>query len=185
VERRMRNLKSDLPIRPIYLHRDDAIVALCFVSVVALMVYTLIERDCQANPVLAEVGLRTTDQVLAILHGFCLTVYLTPSGHEVFWLDTSTESQALIWRQLQIPDPGTRLPTVRPASQEADSAEKSASFFALKVVNKDILRLVACSPMASVLQICLCWMYSTPLCWVGKVLLRSYLFCYAENEDQT
>jgi hypothetical protein len=26
VERRMRNLKSDLPIRPIYLHRDDAIV---------------------------------------------------------------------------------------------------------------------------------------------------------------
>jgi transposase len=46
VERRMRNLKSDLPIRPLYLHRDDAIVALCFVSVVALMVYTLIERDC-------------------------------------------------------------------------------------------------------------------------------------------
>jgi transposase len=35
VERRMWNLKSDLPIRPIYLHRDDAIVALCFVNVVA------------------------------------------------------------------------------------------------------------------------------------------------------
>jgi transposase len=182
VERRMRNLKSDLPIRPIYLHRDDAIVALCFVSVVALMVYTLIERDCQANPVLVEAGLRTTDQVLAVLHSFCLTVYLTPSGYEVFWLDTPTGRQTLIWQQLQIPDPGTRVPTVRPAFQEADSTENPASFFSLKSLNKGVLWLVAHSPMASVLQICLCWMYSTSLCWVGKVLLRSYLFCYAENE---
>ena len=132
VERRMRNLKSDLPIRPIYLHRDDAIVALCFVSVVALMVYTLIERDCQANPVLVEAGLRTTDQVLAVLHSFCLTVYLTPSGYEVFWLDTPTERQSLIWRQLHIPDPGTRLPTVRLASRGADSAENPATFLLQK-----------------------------------------------------
>jgi transposase len=132
VERRMRNLKSDLPIRPIYLHRDDAIVALCFVSVVALMVYTLIERDCQANPTLMEAGLRTTDQVLAVLHGFCLTVCLTPAGYEVFWLDTPTERQTLIWRQLQIPDPGTRVPTVRPAFQEADSTENPVSFLPRK-----------------------------------------------------
>ena len=137
VERRMRNLKSDLPIRPVYLHRDDAIVALCFVSVVALMVYTLIERDCQANPVLVEAGLRTTDQVLAVLHSFCLTVYLTPSRCQVFWLDTPTESQTLIWRQLRIPDPGTRLPTVRLASQEADSTEKPISFWPRKQPAKD------------------------------------------------
>ena len=139
VERRMRNLKSDLPIRPIYLHRDDTIVALCFVSVVALMVYTLIERDCQANPVLVEVGLRTTDQVLAVLHSFCLTVYLTPSGHEVFWLDTPTERQALIWQQLQTPDPGTRMPTVRPASQEANSTEDPASFLPQKCQQRRIV----------------------------------------------
>jgi len=181
VERRMRNLKSDLPIRPIYLHRDDAIVALCFVSVVALMVYTLIERDCQSKPVLVEAGLRTTDQVLAILHGFCLTVYLTPSGHEVFWLDTPTERQALIWQQLQTPDPGTHMPTVRPASQEANSTENPA-FFCLKSVNKGVLWLVAHSPMASVLQIHRCWMCSTSLFRVGKVLSRAYLFCHAENE---
>ncbi|MCP3884706.1 MAG: hypothetical protein GY700_04365, partial [Propionibacteriaceae bacterium] len=41
VERRMRNLKSDLPIRPLYLHRDDALVALCFVSLLSLTIYTL------------------------------------------------------------------------------------------------------------------------------------------------
>lgn len=110
VERRMRNLKSDLPIRPIYVHRDDAILALCFVSVVALMLYTLIERDCQTNPALAEVGLTTTGQLLDALAGFCLTVFLTPSGYEVFWLDTATETQRLIWQQLALSGPGTRLP---------------------------------------------------------------------------
>jgi transposase len=128
IERRMRNLKSDLPIRPIYLHRDDAIVALCFVSVVALMVYTLIERDCQADPVLVEAGLRTTDEVLNVLGGFCVSVHLTPSGYEVFWPDTPTEKQKLIWLQLQIPDPGTRMPDVRPAFQEADLTRNSAPF---------------------------------------------------------
>jgi len=148
------------------------------------MVYTLIERDCQSKPVLVEAGLRTTDQVLAILHGFCLTVYLTPSGHEVFWLDTPTERQALIWQQLQTPDPGTHMPTVRPASQEANSTENPA-FFCLKSVNKGVLWLVAHSPMASVLQIHRCWMCSTFLFRVGKVLSRAYLFCYAENESQT
>jgi hypothetical protein len=111
VERRMRNLKSDLTIRPIYLHRDDAIVSLCFVCVVALMVYTLIERDCQANPALVEAGLRTTDQLLDALSGFCLTAFFAPSGQEFFWFDKSTEAQKVIWRQLGLSDSGTRAPS--------------------------------------------------------------------------
>jgi hypothetical protein len=123
VERRMRNMKSDLPIRPIYVHRDDAIVALCFVSVVALMLYTLIERDCQANPALVEAGLTTADQALGALASFCLTVVLTPSGWEVFWPDTPNETHQLIWRQLRLPDPGTRLPVARPAYSGEVSSE--------------------------------------------------------------
>lgn len=129
VERRMRNLKSDLPIRPIYLQRDNAIVALCFVCIVALMVYTLIERDCQSDPVMVEAGLRTTDEVLNVLGGYCVGAHLTPSGYEVFWPDTPTEKQKLIWRRLHVPDPGTSVPDVRPASQDANSTQNSASFF--------------------------------------------------------
>ena len=124
VERRMRNLKSDLPIRPIYLHRDDAIVAFCFVSVVALMVYTLIERDCQANPALVEAGLRTTDQVLDTLSGFCLTAFFTPTGQAFFWFDTPTNAQKLIWRQLGLPDPGTRAPSGHPTCLTVQEGEK-------------------------------------------------------------
>ena len=125
VERRMRNLKSDLPIRPIYLHRDDAIVAFCFVSVVALMVYTLIERDCQANPALVEAGLRTTDQLLDALSGFCLTAFFTPSGQEFFWFDKPTEAQKVIWRQLGLSDPGTHAPSGHLACLTAYEEEKS------------------------------------------------------------
>jgi hypothetical protein len=111
VERRMRNLKSDLPIRPLYVHRDEAIVALCFVSVVALMVYTLIERDCQANPVLVEAGLRTTDQVLDALSGFCLTAIFTLTGQQLLWFDTPTDDQKRIWQALSLLDPGICAPS--------------------------------------------------------------------------
>jgi hypothetical protein len=123
VERRMRNLKSDLPIRPLFVHRDETVVALCFISVVALMLYTLVERDCQAHPALVEAGLTTTDQVLDTLASLCLTVFLTPSGYEVGWCDTPTERQRLIGQQLHLPDLGTRMPTVRPACPDGTPAE--------------------------------------------------------------
>ncbi len=117
IERRMRNLKSDLPIRPLYAHRDEVIIPLCFVATLALMIYTLIERDCQANPALAEVGLHTTDQLLAALAGHCLTVFSTPSGYQIFWFDTPTETQILIWTQFELPNPGTSPPLVRSSGQ--------------------------------------------------------------------
>jgi hypothetical protein len=112
IERRMRNLKSDLPIRPIYAHRDEVIIPLCFVCVLALMLYTLLERDCQAKPALVEVGLTTTDQLLAALAGHCLTLFYTPSGYQVSWFDTPTETQILIWTQFELPIPGDSAPIV-------------------------------------------------------------------------
>ncbi len=115
IERRMRNLKSALPIRPLYLHRDEALVALCFVSVLALMLYTLIERDCQNTPALVEAGLTSTDRVLDTLASCNLTVLRTPSGWEVFWLDTPTASQQLIGQQLRWVELALRLPVARPA----------------------------------------------------------------------
>jgi len=121
IERRMRNLKSDLPIRPLYAHRDQVIIPLCFVCVLALMLYTLIERDCQANPALREVGLTTTDQLLAVLTGYGLTVFETPSGYQIFWFDTPTDTQTLIWTQFGLPNPGISAPMVRPLDQNGNA----------------------------------------------------------------
>jgi len=114
IERRMRNLKSDLPIRPLYAHRDEVILPLCFVGILALMLYTLIERDCQAKPALVEVGLTTTDKLLAALAGHGLTLFVTPSGYQVLWFDTSTDIQDLIWTHFDLPHPGHSAPLVRP-----------------------------------------------------------------------
>jgi hypothetical protein len=114
IERRMRNIKNDLPIRPLYLHRDDALVALCFVSVLALMLYTLIERDCQRTPALVAAGLTTTDRVLNTWAGFSVTGVRTPSGWEVCWPDTPTASQQLIEQQLRLVALARRLPVARP-----------------------------------------------------------------------
>lgn len=113
VERRMRNLKSNLPIRPLYVHRDDETVALCFASLLALTIYTLIERDVQADPVLAAQGLRTTDTLLAATSGWGLSAFLTPSGYVCFWFDTLTPVQRLIRQRLHLIDPGTLVPRVR------------------------------------------------------------------------
>jgi transposase len=113
IERRMRNLKSDLPIRPLYVRRDDEIVALCFASLLALTIYTLIERDVQADPTLAAQGLRTTDALLAASSGWGLSAFHTPSGYICFWFDALTPVQRLIRQRLHLIDPGTRLPRVR------------------------------------------------------------------------
>jgi transposase len=175
VEGRMRNLKSDLPIRPLYLHRDDEIVALCFVSVLALTLYTLIERDCQASPALQAAGVRTAARVLSLLDGFGLTVFLTPSGYEVFWLDTPTSLQVLLWRQLQVDDPGPRLPTVRPKPDPA-------AFSALDVTYNGFFRLAA-RPAVERWPALLSKQGGSPgLFWIVNVQVVLYLFCYAENE---
>lgn len=96
VERRMRNLKSDLPIRPLYVHRDDEIVTLCFASLLSLTIYTLIERDVQSDPILAAEGLRTTDALIATMSGWGLSAFYTPSGRQVFWFDSLLPVQQLI-----------------------------------------------------------------------------------------
>ncbi len=175
IEGRMRNLKSDLPIRPLYLHRDDEIVALCFVSVLALTLYTLIERDCQANPTLQAAGLKTAARVLSLLGGFCLTVFLTPSGYEVFWLDTPTDSQVLLWRQLGVDDPGPRLPGVRPKPD-------SAAFSALDAAYNDFFRLAARPAVERWPALPSKQGGSPGLFWIVNVRVVLYLFCYAENE---
>ena len=117
VERRMRNLKSDLPIRPLYLHRDDHITGLCFASLLALTVYALLERDCKRSAELVAADLDSTRKVLWLWWGYSVTGIEMPPGNEVLWEDTLTEQQRLILTVLGIPDPGTRLPDARQATE--------------------------------------------------------------------
>lgn len=113
VERRMRNLKSDLPIRPLYVHRDDHITGLCLASLLALTVHALIERDCKHSVELVAADLASTQKVVWAWWGYSVSGIQVVSDYEVLWPDTLTETQKLILQALDIPDPGTRVPEVR------------------------------------------------------------------------
>lgn len=169
VERRMRNLKSDLPIRPLYVHRDDEIVALCLASLLSLTIYTLIERDVQADPVLTTQGLRTTDALLATMSGWSLGAFYTPSGCQVFWFDTLLPLQQLIILRLRLIDPGTRVPPVRLSLHRDDLAlsEGISPSFCLHS------RPCLCASRAFSL-----WMQATPrLLWLLNRLSLLLLTC--------
>jgi transposase len=125
VERRMRNLKSDLPIRPLYVHRDDHITGLCFASLLALTVYALLERDCKRSAELAAADLDSAQKVLWAWWGYGVAGLEMPCGYEVLWGDTLTEQQQLILTVLGIPDPGTRLPDVQQATKKPVEAGAS------------------------------------------------------------
>ena len=49
VEKRFQVTKQVLRVRPIYLHKDKRIAAMLFVNMIALLVYSLIERQCRRN----------------------------------------------------------------------------------------------------------------------------------------
>jgi len=125
VERRMRNLKSDLPIRPLYVHRDDHITGLCFASLLALTLYALLERDCKRSAELVAADLDSALKVLWAWWGYSVAGIEMPPGYEVLWEDTLTEQQRLILTMLGIPDPGTRLPDVRQATKKPVKAGAS------------------------------------------------------------
>lgn len=49
IEDRFRTLKKDVKVRPIFLHKDNRILALVLVTIVALILYSLIELICKRN----------------------------------------------------------------------------------------------------------------------------------------
>jgi len=128
------------------------------------------------NPILTEAGLRTTDEVLNVLGGFCVSAHLTPSGYEVFWPDTPTEKQELIWRQLRVPDPGTRVPDVRPASQEADLAQKPTSFSKLRPLTSTYSGTQPTHFTINIAKICLRWVALRPKFGLVRCLSRHTRF---------
>lgn len=92
IERRMRNLKSDSPIRPIFLHNDDRIGGLCLAHLVALQVFALIERDCRRSDKLAREKY-TFPKLRDLFATYSITVLRLNDGHEVRLIDTLSPKQ--------------------------------------------------------------------------------------------
>jgi hypothetical protein len=122
VERRHRDLKQTLKVRPIFLHNDDRIHALVSIVGIALLVFGLIESqtrhalgDDQLLPGLLPEGRAakpTGRNILAAFQGLGLTY--TPNGIR---LDRLTHTQRRILDLLQIPLPWPEQRQLAPANR--------------------------------------------------------------------
>src|SRR5437588_1147867 len=107
VERRHRDMKQTLKVRPIFLHNDDRVYALLSIVAISLLIFGLIEAQTRAAlgpqpqlPGLLPEGRAarpTGRNILAAFQGFGLTY--TPTGIQ---LDTLTDTQHHILELLQI-----------------------------------------------------------------------------------
>lgn len=69
-ESRIRNMKCNIAVRPVFLHSDERIRALVFISVLALMIYTLMEIIARRSGIRSVWGNRnapiTANQILYV-----------------------------------------------------------------------------------------------------------------------
>jgi hypothetical protein len=91
VEKRIRVSKHDLKISPVYLHKDERIEAMLLMNMLALLAYSLLERQIRQN------GLQiTTRQIIAKLQPLDVVVTCCWDGSQLYRLTPVDEVQAAL-----------------------------------------------------------------------------------------
>jgi transposase len=112
-ESRIRNMKNDLVVRPVFLHNDGRIRALVFLSILALMVYTLIEVLARRKALRSVWGNRdapiTANQLLLIFTRINIVEHALKDRTRVRLVETLNPVQLEILRRLKFPMPETYL----------------------------------------------------------------------------
>lgn len=97
-EKQFQVLKSPLAVRPVYLHTDERIEGLVFVTLVALLVRALFSFQCQ------QAGLNVSvDRVLAEFAPWSVVDLVLTDGSQVRQVATATEFQAEVMTRLGVP----------------------------------------------------------------------------------
>jgi transposase len=97
-EKQFQVLKSPLAVRPVYLHTDERIEGLVFVTLVALLVRALLSFQCQ------QAGLTVSvDRVLAEFAPWSVVELVLTDGSQVRQVATPTEFQAEVMTRLGVP----------------------------------------------------------------------------------
>jgi transposase len=95
VEKRIRVSKHDLKVSPVYLHKDERIEAMLLVNMLALLAYSLLERQVRHN------GLQiTTRQIIAKLQSLDVVVTRCWDGSQLYRLTPMDEEQAALLQVL-------------------------------------------------------------------------------------
>ena len=91
VEKRFKVSKSDLKVSPIYLHKDERIEGMLLINMLALLAYSLLERQVRQN------GLQmTTRRIIEKLEHLDVVETLCWDGSLLYRIVPVDEEQALI-----------------------------------------------------------------------------------------
>jgi transposase len=111
VESRIRNMKNEIAVRPVFLHNDDRIRALVFVSVLALMVYTLMEIMARRSRIGSVWGNRnapiTANQLLLLFGKIGLVELTMKDRSRLRVIERLDPRQLRIIKRLGLPMPET------------------------------------------------------------------------------
>jgi transposase len=95
VEKRFTVSKSDLQVSPIYLHKDGRIEAMLLINMLALLAYSLLERQVRQG------GLQmTTRRIIEKLESLDVVETLCWDGSRLYRLVPLDEEQAALWQAL-------------------------------------------------------------------------------------
>jgi hypothetical protein len=109
IEHRHRNFKSHLQVQPLWLHKQERILALLLVFVLALLIYALLERCSVQAGLATRYYHKMTARELILAFEITDLVELRIRGHPPHWeLKLSAEQRRLL-RKLGFPDPATYL----------------------------------------------------------------------------
>jgi len=101
VESRIRNMKNEIAVRPVFLHKDERICSLVFVSIISLMVYSLLE-------ILARRSMKTritTRSMLYLFEKVNIMMITLSDGQKIMRVEDLTPPQAEILDNLNLARP--------------------------------------------------------------------------------
>ena len=105
VEKRFQVSKSDLKVSPIYLHKDERIEAMLLVNMLALLAYSLLERQVR------QTGLQmTTRRIITKLQSLAVVETVCCDGSRLLRLVPMDEEQADLLQTLALVLAELRLP---------------------------------------------------------------------------
>jgi transposase len=109
VESRIRNMKSEIKVRPVFLHDSNRIISLVFMSILALMVYSLLEILARRSGIMTVWGRNknpvTTRQLMFVFETINLIELLLKDGSKVTTVQDLAPVQDTVLKKLEFAAP--------------------------------------------------------------------------------
>ena len=101
VERRIKTVKGPIAVRPLFLHKEERVAGLVFVTLLALLVYTILEMRCRRAGMYI-----TARQVLERFELLAATYIQFSDGSWLKLPSALNEAQQQLIDLLKFPPPG-------------------------------------------------------------------------------